>query len=182
MKKLRRQIIDATSTEELESLKRELHVAEVDLNYTQYCPLGEVYVSLYASKSSRDDEPMDVKDELISKPLMWSEVEQCMVDGTLDSLRNRPPINMPSTSKPSEMRITKLKSKPISKSEPNLAVAGLNRRERRSYMRGEGIQSKQKSKSISVKNNQESGGSQSALQHGSPDAQDDNSDGGFFED
>jgi hypothetical protein len=52
LKKLRKRILEAASTNEVEALKTQLHVAEVDLNYTQYCPLNEPYVSLYPLKDS----------------------------------------------------------------------------------------------------------------------------------
>jgi hypothetical protein len=74
-----------------------MHVAQVDHDYTQYYPLGEVYVSLYPQKSGAIGQEVT---GVVSKPPMWKEVEKCMEEGTLSRLRNRAPnvsISVPST-------------------------------------------------------------------------------------
>lgn len=52
-------------------------MADVDLNYIQYSPLNEPYVSLYPQNT-----PLE------KKPDMWFEVERRMEGGGLDQLRN----------------------------------------------------------------------------------------------
>lgn len=86
--------------EEGKELKRKVHEAEVDLNYTLYCPLAEKYTSLYKEKSEAGGGDGDVtmsNDSLISqgtaamnpRPAMWDTVDRCMKDGTLWALRDR---------------------------------------------------------------------------------------------
>ena len=80
-------------------LKRKTHEAEVDLNYTLYCPLAEKYASLYKGKADAGDGDVTLSnDSLISqesgamapRPAMWDTVEQCMKEeGTLWALRDR---------------------------------------------------------------------------------------------
>ncbi|KAJ5574359.1 uncharacterized protein N7459_008786 [Penicillium hispanicum] len=80
-------------------LKRKIHAARVNLNYTIYYPLTEKYLSLYPkSKGKASDnagaesesepeskEKMKQADE--PKPALWSVVEKCMEEGNLDLLR-----------------------------------------------------------------------------------------------
>ncbi|OAP57532.1 hypothetical protein AYL99_08270 [Fonsecaea erecta] len=98
---------------ELEEL---IHVAQVDINYTKYAPLGEKYISLYVdeakgkknkpkiSKSEMEELDRDQQDEKRhfvdhmsnivrsangAKPPMWYEVEKLMEEGEakLEALR-----------------------------------------------------------------------------------------------
>lgn len=91
LKKLRRRLLEAKSEEDVTTVKAKMHVAEVDLNYTQYYPLLQSYVSLYPQKdigrseTGNQDEHID---DMTKKPPMWAEVEKRMVDGTLNQLRN----------------------------------------------------------------------------------------------
>lgn len=174
LKKLRKRLLATESTEEVEILKVQMHVAEVDLNYTQYCPLSEPYVSLYPQKSSSADE-LDQSKEAISKPKppMWSEVEKCMEDGTLNRLRNRVSVGPAQVSKPSARKQIKAKPEPAP-----VDMAGMNRRERRSQ-RGS-RDSRTKNKSMAFAKNEAFGASQHAMGEENAD-QDDDSDGGFFE-
>ena len=174
LKKLRKRLLATESTEEVEILKAQMHVAEVDLNYTQYCPLSEPYVSLYPPKSSSADE-LDQSKEAISKPKppMWSEVEKCMEDGTLNRLRNRVSVGPAQVSKPSARKQIKAKPEPAP-----VDMAGMNRRERRSQ-RG-ARDSRTKNKSMAFAKNEAFGASQHAMGEENAD-QDDDSDGGFFE-
>jgi len=174
LKKLRKRLLATESTEEVEILKVQMHVAEVDLNYTQYCPLSEPYVSLYPQKSSSADE-LDQSKEAISKPKppMWSEVEKCMEDGTLNRLRNRVSVGPAQVSKPSARKQIKAKPEPAP-----VDMAGMNRRERRSQR---GFRdSRTKNKSMAFAKNEAFGASQHAMGEENAD-QDDDSDGGFFE-
>ena len=174
LKKLRKRLLATESTEEVEILKVQMHVAEVDLNYTQYCPLSEPYVSLYPQKSSSADE-LDQSKEAISKPKppMWSEVEKCMEDGTLNRLRNRVSVGPAQVSKPSARKQIKAKPEPAA-----VDMTGMNRRERRSQ-RGS-RDSRTKNKSMAFAKNEAFGASQHAMGEENAD-QDDDSDGGFFE-
>lgn len=80
---MKKALIAATDEEEVARLTKELHIADVDLNYTQYCPLNEVYISIYPQTSSEEDQK-----DVTKKPEMWREVERRMEDGGLDNLRN----------------------------------------------------------------------------------------------
>ena len=74
-----------------------MHDAEVDLNYTIYCPLAEPYHSLYPrQKGKTENEPEDdlsadeakEKPSRGPKPPLWAVVEKAMSDGTLEALRD----------------------------------------------------------------------------------------------
>jgi hypothetical protein len=175
LKKVRKRLLAAESTEEVETLKNQMHVAEVDLKYTQYYPLSEPYISLYPQKSSSSDESETLNEATPKpkpKPSMWAEVEKCMEDGTLDRLRKRV-VNGPAlVSKPLERKPGKAKQQPAL-----VDMTGLNRRERRSQR---GVKdSRTKNKSMAFAKNEAFGASQSAW--GNDDQDHDDSDGGFFE-
>jgi hypothetical protein len=175
LKKLRKRVLEAKSTEEVETLKAQMHVAEVDLNYTQYCPLSEIYVSLYPrEKSATEDGEETEKPD--GKPPMWAEVEKCMEDGTLNRLRNRVPKAVATGSRSLEKRPAKPKSQP---GQPSPDTIGLNRRQRRS-LRGP-KEERTKNKSMGFAKNQAFGASQGAQRDEVDDEQDGDSDGGFFE-
>jgi hypothetical protein len=150
-----------------------MHVAEVDLNYTQYCPLSEIYVSLYPREKSATEDGVETE-KLDGKPPMWAEVERCMEDGTLNRLRNRVPNSVMTASRPMEKRPAKPKSQPAP-----VDTTGLNRRQRRS-MRGP-KEERTKNKSMGFAKNQAFGASQGAQRDEVNGEQDDDSDGGFFE-
>ena len=155
-------------------LKKRMHVAEVDLNYAQYCPLSEVYVSLYPQKiqAVEEGDSSEVA-EARPKPPMWAEVEKCMEDGTLDRLRNRV-VNAPvRPQKPLERRPEKPKPQ-----DAHVETFGLNRRERRSQ-RGARDAGRAKNKSMAFARNEAFGASQAVQNNGAGDGED--SDGGFFE-
>lgn len=75
-----------------------LHIAEVDLNYTQYCPLDQKYEGIYPRTVNCNGIPTreaeehgndgDTEKILASRPAMWHVVETCMRNGTLEALRN----------------------------------------------------------------------------------------------
>ncbi|KIW78183.1 hypothetical protein Z517_08016 [Fonsecaea pedrosoi CBS 271.37] len=99
-------------------LKKLIHIAEVDINYTKYAPLGEKYISLFVQegKKERQDRPKinktematydaDQRNEILqladqlsnvvrsasgAKPPMWYEVEKLMDEGEakLEALRD----------------------------------------------------------------------------------------------
>jgi hypothetical protein len=82
-------LLEAQSIDDVENAKAQMHVAEVDLNYTQYFPLNERYVSLYPAKSAGMDQGAGQAEDAIAKPAMWAIVEKSMENGTLNQLRNR---------------------------------------------------------------------------------------------
>ena len=179
LKKLRRRLLETKSTDEVGALKEQMHVAEVDLNYTQYCPLSEVYVSLYPQKSSTGDGEAAEMAEAAPKPPMWAEVEKCMEEGTLDRLRNRASTTKAvAAPKSLEMRPAKPKPKP----KPQAATpdtTGMNRRERRSQRVKNAGPVRTKNKSMAFERNQTFGASQAVQSNQAHDG--DDSDGGFFE-
>ena len=84
-------------SEEYIDLKEKIHRADVDLNYTLYCPLAEKYTSLYKSTDdagnssttlSNDSMISQGSESLVHRPPMWSIVEACMAEGTLWALRD----------------------------------------------------------------------------------------------
>ncbi|CCU80339.1 hypothetical protein BGHDH14_bgh03711 [Blumeria hordei DH14] len=130
LKKLKKRVQEAVSTEESELLKKRAHAAEVDLNYTLYHPLSEMYLSLYPP-GTLPSNPANLDEDIIPiRPPIWLEVEQAMADGTLEKLRNRGSAKPVVTSKPlvKTHRKTKPELTPVD-------TTGLNRRQRRSLHR-----------------------------------------------
>lgn len=160
---------------EVETLKAQMHIAEVDLNYTQYYPLSETYISLYPQKQLSADETISSKEvKLMRKPPVWSEVEKCMEDGTLAHLRNRTPITRAQASKPLERKPVKAKPQP-----GPIDMIGMNRRERRGQHATK--DSRTKNKSMAFSENEAFGASRNAMSRENPDQDEDDSEGGFFE-
>ncbi|KAH8595692.1 hypothetical protein B0O99DRAFT_661603 [Bisporella sp. PMI_857] len=188
IKKLRKQLLEATTTEEVQQLKHQMHVAEVDLNYTRYCPLSEIYISLYPPKDE-DGEDEDSRQESVqTKPPLWVEVERHMEEGTLNQLRNRlppPPVKkIVRRPKSKPTKHTKHVKLAISRPQPTtIDLTGLNRRQRRSQA---GItqktKTKTKHKSIGFEKNQAFGATEGAKTDKTYEKDDNGSeDGGFFE-
>ncbi len=171
MKKLRKCLIETQSTDEVEILKEQIRLAEVDLSYTQYCPLSEPYISLYPKKTSTTDVENGKTTEQAAKPAMWAEVNKCMKEGTLDQLRNRiSSTNVPTPPRPLKIKPPKLK--PVLQAAA-VDTTGMNRRERRRQRTTDPSPSISKHKSIAHGRN---------LDFGVAQAEDrDDSDGGFFE-
>ncbi|KAM0434402.1 hypothetical protein ACHAPT_003498 [Fusarium lateritium] len=99
-KQLRKKIDETEAPEEIEELKRDLHVAEVDEAYTQHFPHAETYISLYtidkrekeADEDKNDYTPLKQRGLLhTERPPIWSEVEQALKEGphALRNLRER---------------------------------------------------------------------------------------------
>ncbi|KAF4627849.1 hypothetical protein G7Y89_g10306 [Cudoniella acicularis] len=179
---IRKQILVSESADEVHILKTQMHEAEVDLNYTQYYPLSEPYVSLYAPKKNANGEVEEPKEgDAVVKPPMWAEVDRCMEKKTLDRLRNRVPEIRLTKPKPSELRPTKSKPKPKPKPEviESQDLSGLNRRERRSQQRNKVI-GKPKNRSAGFAKNEVFGASEIMQREITEDGHE--SDGGFFED
>ncbi|CAG8898165.1 unnamed protein product [Penicillium egyptiacum] len=73
-------------------LAAKIHICRVNLNYTIYYPLTEKYIALYPNgkHDAMDPESELQKQETKSndaKPPLWSVVEKCMEENTLDLLR-----------------------------------------------------------------------------------------------
>ncbi|KAG6004754.1 hypothetical protein E4U21_000784 [Claviceps maximensis] len=107
-KQLKRKIEQSPDADDVEDLKRQLHIAEVDEAYTIYHPHLEVYQSLYGSVKADDKEKQDdqeAEEEVENRiptakialgserPPMWSVVEKAMKQGieALQQLRERRP-------------------------------------------------------------------------------------------
>lgn len=82
-------------TEEHKKLEEAVHIAQIDLNYTQYFPLAQTYSALYPTKKGEDGkesgEDDTTKTGARGNPDMWKEVEQATKDGErkLAELRHR---------------------------------------------------------------------------------------------
>jgi hypothetical protein len=159
LKQLRKQLLETKSAEEVDDLKRKMHVAEVDLNYAQYSPLSEVYVSLYPPKKDGESEETQ-QASTRPKPPMWAEVEKCMEEGTLSKLRYRISSAPAKQGKKQENKTRKTQDKKQEKKterklEPQLAIdtAGMNRRERRRLL-GIAVSKTEKYGSYGVKRTQ----------------------------
>ena len=126
---------------------------EVDVNYAQYFPLDQPYVSLFPRKSGNEEgSEGNVESERKGDDVMWQKVKQCMVDGTLQALRDG--------------RLRKERSDG-GEEQPKSTV---KRRDRGSHgedsiSKGKGGDSKDRTRK----------------RHADDDADDDDSDGGFFE-
>lgn len=83
------------NSEEHKKLEEDVHVAQIDLNYTQYCPLAQTYSALYPTKKGQDGKTHGDEEEtkagVRGNPEMWKEVEQATKDGErkLEELRHR---------------------------------------------------------------------------------------------
>lgn len=84
---------EKTDKEDLERLERNIHIAEVDLNFTIYYPLMTKYVSLFPKKGDEQENEKNEEQKTktitptTEKPKMWWIVEKCMAEGTLNDLR-----------------------------------------------------------------------------------------------
>lgn len=158
---LRRRIDKCEPPEEIEELKRDLHVAEVDEIYAQHYPHAEPYISLYTStkpdpaKEEEEDKAEVSKTMLRSpRPAIWSDIEKAMQEGpnALKALRERRspggsqpeprPARKHQKSKSAISAANRTVEKPQQQERSKKAtgvseeqLAGLNRRERRSLMR-----------------------------------------------
>ncbi|KAG6022856.1 hypothetical protein E4U41_002146 [Claviceps citrina] len=119
VKQLRRKIEQSANSDDVEHLKRQLHIAEVDEAYTIHHPHLEPYRSLYGSgkTDSKDKQDGDEVEEEVEnqtpaakvaldseRPPMWAVVEKAMEQGieALQQLRERRPADFSaSTSKTS---------------------------------------------------------------------------------
>ncbi|KAM5379572.1 hypothetical protein ACJZ2D_003920 [Fusarium nematophilum] len=163
-KQLRKKIDQTESADEVEELRRDLHVAEVDEAYTQHFPHAEAYISLYTSAKPEEESEKDKNDYTplkqrgllhTERPPIWSEVEKAMKEGprALRDLRERRSADDVQDAKQPERRHSKPKAsasapKAAPKAQPGrqaekdkgashvTAASGvkMNRRERRRQM------------------------------------------------
>ncbi|KAL5888649.1 18S rRNA maturation protein [Pyricularia oryzae] len=92
VKYVRKKLDQAEDPEQIIQLKKDLHTAEVDVNYAIYFPFLERYVSLYPNTEKSDDQS-DAKLALLrsERHPIWTEIEQAMESGpnALPQLQNR---------------------------------------------------------------------------------------------
>ncbi|KAL8370267.1 hypothetical protein RB595_000582 [Gaeumannomyces hyphopodioides] len=97
VKKIQKELDEAKNPEEIVKLQKDLHIAQVDVNYAIYFPFLEQYVSLYpsAAKASKEigDTPAAELALHAERPPMWATVEEAMGQGerALIRLQNRRP-------------------------------------------------------------------------------------------
>ncbi|KLU87467.1 rRNA-processing protein EFG1 [Magnaporthiopsis poae ATCC 64411] len=97
VKKLQKELDEAKDPDEIAKLQKDLHIAQVDVNYAIYFPFLEQYVSLYppSAKASKEtgDTPAAELALHAERPPMWATVEEAMEQGerALIRLQNRRP-------------------------------------------------------------------------------------------
>ncbi|KAI1003176.1 hypothetical protein K3495_g5027 [Podosphaera aphanis] len=168
LKKFRKRLSTAESSEEVKLLETQIHEAEVDLNYTMFHPLCETYISLFPPKNSTCEELDSHSNTQNLKPPIWSEVERAMVDGSLQKLRDRISI-LPDTPSNTLRTVKKLRQQ----TEPEVSKTESipqNRRQRRSQKQ----EMKKVPRTPLITNDTQE------ASHNVSDANED-SDGGFFE-
>lgn len=180
LKKSRRRLLEAKSEEEVTTAKARMHVAEVDLNYTQYYPLYQRYISLYpqkdvgGSETGNQDEHID---DTTKKSPMWAEVEKRMVNGTLDQLRNGSSATVVRQGKIRNSKPTTMKSKTGSnQAKLTSQVNGAASKSQAGFARPSKV-------SRRSSEHQKSGPGERHVSNRTTDVKDvdDESDGGFFE-
>ncbi|KAJ6446404.1 rRNA-processing protein EFG1 [Purpureocillium lavendulum] len=133
VKQLKRQLEADPRSDDIVSLKQQLHVAEVDEAYTLYHPHAETYISLYGSAKPSDGDEGAEKTPTAKlaleaeRPPMWKEVERTMEEGAeaLKRLRERrsadgstPAPKRPPPKKPTGANNTQLKPRQEQKQKP----------------------------------------------------------------
>lgn len=201
VKKYKKQLLAAETEDEVQKWKTKLHVAEVDLNYAQYSPLAEPYISIFPAKRKNGSEDEDDQEDIDggaqddTRPPIWKEVETAMEEGSLNRLRNRaptlPPKPVKTISKPTtETKVPNKPARTIAKPTPEVDTTGLNRRERRKLLRGEEpasrTRTKIKSMSAGFEKNMAFGAEQALADkkksyYQPQEIDEESDDGGFFE-
>lgn len=162
-------------------LQKKIHEARVNLNYTIYCPLPEKYISLYpkSNAKSSDGDVSETKSDLESKsqtestkPPLWSVVEKCMKEGTLDDLREGK-LNISAEGKPIPVPEKKL---PAAKSQKPKKEDVKEKKSRKEHqVRADAPVRREK------QNRKDYGRERDRLQDVAVEPAGDDSDGGFFE-
>lgn len=176
-KQLEKKVAEATDPEEVSQLKTDLHVAQVDIDYAKYFPFMEPYISLYAGVAAgeKDEKKTAAHYLRTPRPPMWSVVEKTREEGeaALERLQNRRPESVQksggaqpragynrSTKQPSDKKEKREKNEKREEQEMMEKMGG-SRRERRALARARA--------------------SGTGQQGGKANGEDDESDGGFFE-
>ncbi|KAJ5232249.1 hypothetical protein N7468_005205 [Penicillium chermesinum] len=163
---------------EKDRLQRKIHEARVNLNYTIYCPLPEKYISLYPKRDAKTDtktdgDASDPKPESEGpKPPLWSVVEKCMEEGTLDDLREGR-MNISADGKPIPVREKPLPVANKQKSKKEDADGKKSRKDLHAHKNAPAKRDKQARKDY--------GRERDRLQDVAVEPAEDDSDGGFFE-
>lgn len=170
---------------------RKIHDARVNLNYTIYYPLTEKYMSLYpksngksddagAASASESDSKEQEKEHKGTKPPLWTIVEKCMEDGSLDALREGK-LNVGSdgqmisgSGKTETASAEASKSKPEKKQTVQKDSRGVPQKDKRSSRHTE-------SSSKRDKHSRRDGRERGRFENMPAEPQGDDSDGGFFE-
>ncbi|KAJ6171904.1 hypothetical protein N7470_000971 [Penicillium chermesinum] len=165
-------------SKEKDRLQRKIHEARVNLNYTIYCPLPEKYISLYPKRDAKTDtktdgDASDPKPESEGpKPPLWSVVEKCMEEGTLDDLREGR-MNISADGKPIPVREKPLPVANKQKSKKEDADGKKSRKDLHAHKNAPAKRDKQARKDY--------GRERDRLQDVAVEPAEDDSDGGFFE-
>lgn len=149
LKKLKKRLLEANE-DEVEDIKAQMHIAEIDLNYAYYYPLNERYVSLYPERGE-GERRVEARDPA-ERPPLWAEIERRTEEGTLNELRygvreghvpKLKPQNQKEKAAPAKRTPAAVEERPAAKAaekpvraEPAPAQSDrpMNRRERRKLM------------------------------------------------
>ncbi|KAJ5735416.1 rRNA-processing protein efg1 [Penicillium malachiteum] len=187
---LRREKEEGLDSKQKSRLQQKIHDARVNVNYTIYYPLTEKYLSLYpkqekasaeagAESGSEADTKKPKQQETATRPPLWSVVEKCTAEGTLDRLRegklnighDGQPIS--EAQKPAQPVQPKKDSKKPKKEESQEEKPTTRRERRATKDVPNGKRDKQ--------NRKDYGKERDRLQDVAIEAAGDDSDGGFFE-
>ncbi|KAI9809515.1 MAG: 18S rRNA maturation protein [Pycnora praestabilis] len=126
LKKLQKHLPTISDPNEARIIEQQIHITEVDLNYTRFCPLDQKYTSLYPPKDSDEEggkSALGSRAKEKEKPPLWKEVEQRMNDGTLNKLRNG--VSHSTHPKTASKRIRKDTSKESGKKESSGSISNV---------------------------------------------------------
>lgn len=91
LKKARQNLIQCADPSLLDDLTQQVHLCDIDLNYTQYSPLNEAYSSLYMTKNKEDekaDSDAGNAPTVNRSAPMWKVVEKASEQNKLQDLRD----------------------------------------------------------------------------------------------
>lgn len=175
---VRREKEEDLNPKEKARVEEKIKACRVNVNYTMYYPLTEKYLSIYPKSNGKPEaaapgsekEPSDESTTKTAKPALWNVVAKCMEDNTLNLLREGK-LNMnykgEKIQTASSTAATTETSKDKSKKKDHKEDSKAGSRKDKSASRDK---SSKKEKSSREKNDVPQ-----------PTAEDDESDGGFFE-
>lgn len=96
MKQLKRKLGEIEDPEEAAKLKADIHIAEVDVDYTKYFPFLEPYISLYprsGEDGSKEKKTSAAEFLHVPRPAVWKTIEKAREEGeaALERIQNRQP-------------------------------------------------------------------------------------------